>query len=337
MFVRWGVTLDHTNPVSDLAIVGGGPAGLFAAFYAGLRSLEARVFEALPFLGGQVAALYPEKTIFDVGGLPGVRGADLVSALERQARFGTPDIRTSEPVTSLEAHRGGFLLQTSQGTYQARAVIIAVGVGAFTPRPLGVPEVDRWEGRGILHTVSHVASYAGRHVLVVGGGDSALDWASELAEAGATTTLVHRREAFRAVESSLHRAERAGVHIRRSTVVDNLEGTDRPERARIRHLPTEKTEEVALDAVVLSLGFVADLSAVRAWGLPLEGRHIPVAPDRMAVTPGIYAIGDAVLYPGKLPLIASAFSEAALAVNAAATFLDPRAHLHADHSTSIAR
>lgn len=323
------------TPSSDVAIIGAGPAGLFAAFYAGLRSLQTRVFEALPFVGGQVAALYPEKTILDVGGFPAIRGAELVAALERQSQLGGPAIHLDEAVTGLRRTDTGFVLSTAKGEYTARAVIVAVGVGRFSPRPAGVQDVDRWEGRGLLRTVHDLGSYRGARVLVVGGGDSALDWAAELADVGAEVTLVHRREEFRGLESSLTRAEQAGVRIRRSTVVDALVGDRRPERALLRHISSGWSEEVHCDAVVLALGFVADLSLVRTWGLPLDGRGIVVAPDTMATAPGVFAIGDAVTYPGKLKLIATAFAEAALAVSAAATSLDPRARLQVGHSTAI--
>ena len=322
--------------VSDIAIVGAGPAGLFAAFYAGLRALNVQVFEALPFTGGQVAALYPEKTILDVGGFPAIRGAALVDALERQARRFDPVIRLSEPVQDIERTPDGFVLATPRGRYAARAVIVSVGVGRFAPRPSGEAEVDRWEGHGVLRTVQDVASFRDTPVLVVGGGDSALDWAAELADAGAHVTLVHRREQFRGLESSLTRAEQAGVRVLRSTVVEALTGTARPERARLRHLPSGRLEEVPCTAVVLALGFVADLSAVRAWGLPLDGRGITVAPDSMAAAPGVFAIGDAAAYPGKLKLIATAFAEAALAVSGAVTHLDPHARLQSVHSTALA-
>lgn len=323
------------TPTSDVAIIGAGPAGLFAAFYAGLRSLRVRVFEALPFVGGQVAALYPEKTILDVGGFPAISGAELVSALERQARRAAPAFHLDEAVTGMRRADAGFVLSSPRGEYQARAVIVAVGVGRFAPRQTGVPGVDRWEGQGILRTVHNVGSYRGGRVLVVGGGDSALDWAAELAEAGALVTLVHRREEFRGLEASLTRAERAGVQVRRSTVVDGLAGNGRPERALLRHVGSGQSEEVRCDAVVLALGFVADLSVVRRWGLPLEGRGIVVAPDTLAAAPGVFAIGDAVTYPGKLKLIATAFAEAALAVSAASTFLDPSTRLQSVHSTAV--
>jgi len=329
----------QTSPAStdatDLAIIGGGPAGLYAAFYAGLRALRVRLFEALPFLGGQVAALYPEKRIFDVGGFPDVRGAELVSRLEAQARRGTPAIHLEEAVVGLERTPDGFLLTTTRGRYAVRAVLLSVGVGRFAPKPLGEPAVDRWSGHGVRHTVPHAEDFAHRDCLVVGGGDSALDWASELAEAGAHVTLVHRREQFRAVESALSRAEAAGVRILRSSVLEALEGDARPEAARVRDIRSGIVQTLPCSEVVLALGFAADLSLVRSWGLPLDGRGIVVAPDTLAVAPGIYAAGDATAYPGKLKLIATAFGEAALAVSACKQALDPGAHLQAGHSSDL--
>lgn len=331
-----GSALTDTDPsITDIAIVGGGPAGLFAAFYAGLRALSVRLFEALPFLGGQIAALYPEKHIFDVGGFPEVRGADLVAALERQARTADPDIRLGEAVQGLVRETGGFRLTTARGVYRARIVLLAVGVGRFQPRTMGVDAVDRWAGRGLVHTVGDPARYAGAPVVVVGGGDSALDWAAELAEAGAHVTLLHRRDRFRGVEAAQARAERAGVTLRRPAVLEAIEGDARPERAVIRALPDGARERIPCATVVLALGFAADLSLMGEWGLPLEGRGLGVAPERMAVAPGIFAIGDAAVYAGKLKLIATAFAEAALAVSACATHLDTTARLQAGHSTAL--
>ncbi len=328
-------TRPTSTDVTDLAIVGGGPAGLYAAFYAGLRALRVRLFEALPFLGGQVAALYPEKKIFDVGGFPEVRGVELVARLEAQAQRGSPSVHLEEAVTGLERLPHGFLLHTARGRYAARAVLLCAGVGRFAPKPLGEPEVDRWSGRGVRHTVPHPADFAQRDCLVVGGGDSALDWASELAEAGARVTLVHRREQFRAVESALSRAEAAGVRILRSSVLEALEGDTKPEAARVRDLRSGSVQTLPCSTVILALGFAADLSLLRSWGLPLDGRGIVVAPNTMAVAPGIYAAGDATTYPGKLKLIATAFSEAALAVSACKQALDPAAHLQPGHSSDL--
>ncbi len=321
--------------ITDLAIVGGGPVGLFATFYAGLRGMSARLLEALPFVGGQVAALYPEKRIYDVGGFPAVRGAELVERLTEQARFGAPRVHLGEPVTNLERSGEHVVLTTPVSTYRARAVLLAVGVGRFAPKSLGVPEVDRWAGRGLGHTVADPSRFRGQPVLVVGGGDSALDWATELAEGGAAVTLVHRRDEFRAVESALGRAEAAGVVIRRSAVVEAVLGADAPEAARIRNLKDGSTMEVPCRHVVLALGFSADRSLLRTWGLPLEGRGLVVSPDTMAVAPWIYAAGDAVAYPGKLKLIATGFAEAALAVSAARQALEPGAHLQGGHSSDL--
>ena len=323
----------------DLTIVGAGPAGLYAAFYAGLRALRVRVLEALPFAGGQVAALYPEKAIFDVGGFPRVQGAELVARLEEQARSARPEMHLQERVLRLERGGDGFTLTTAQNAYRSRAVLLTTGVGSFAPKPLGTPAVDAWAGRGVRHTVRQAAEFADRDCLVVGGGDAALDWAWEMAEAGARVTLLHRRDQFRAAEASLTRAQAAGVRIRRSTVLEALHGDGdepgepRPRRATVRELRTGAVEEVPCSAVVLALGFAADLTQLRDWGLPLDGRGLIVTPDTMAVAPGIYAAGDAAAYPGKLKLIATAFAEAALAVSACKQALDPAARLQAGHSS----
>lgn len=321
--------------LTDLAIIGGGPAGLYAAFYAGLRAMRVRLFEALPFLGGQVAALYPEKRIFDVGGFPDVRGDELVARLELQARRGSPEVHLEEAVTDLQRLPQGFAVTTARGRYRARMVLLCVGVGRFAPRPLGQPAVDRWRGQGVWHTVPHAAEFAHQDCVVVGGGDSALDWASELAEAGARVTLVHRREQFRAVEAAVTRALAAEVRILRSSVLESLEGEGQPEMAHVRDVRSGAVHTFPCSTVILALGFSADLSLLRTWGLPLDGRGILVAPDTLAVAPGIYAAGDAASYHGKLKLIATAFAEAALAVSACKQALDPGAHLQAGHSSDL--
>ena len=322
---------------TDVAVVGAGPGGLFAAFYAGLRGMSVRLLEALPFPGGQVAALYPEKRIFDVGGFPAIRGAELVTRMEQQARQAHPAMHLQEAVTGLRREGAGFVLTTSADrAYRSRAVVLAVGIGRFRPRPFGVEAVDRWSGRGLTHTVTDAGRFAGQSVLVVGGGDSALDWAAELAEAGAAVTIVHRRAEFRAVESAVARAESLGVRLRRAAVVDAILGdARRPHMALVRSLQTGEKDEVPCTAVVLALGFEADLSFLRAWGIPLEGRSVVVSPDSMRVAEGIYAVGDAVAYPGKLRLIASAFAEAALAISACKQALDPGARLQAGHSSDL--
>ncbi len=317
----------------DLAIIGGGPGGLYAAFYAGLRGMSVSLFEALPFLGGQVAALYPEKAIFDIGGFPRVGGAELVARLEEQALQAGPELHVGEEVTGLGRDAAGVCLTTARGEYRARAVLLTTGVGRFTPRPLGVPAVDDWSGSGVGTTVRQAERFRGLPCLVVGGGDSALDWAAELADAGAQVTVAHRRDQFRALEASLSRAEAAGVTLRRSCTLETIHGEGRPESVVLRDLKTGVCEELACAAVVLALGYTADLSALRRWGLPLDGRGLLVTPDTMAVAPGVYAAGDVASYPGKLKLIATAFAEAALAVSACKQALDPDARLQAGHSS----
>ncbi len=326
-----GVGVEATT--RDLALIGGGPGGLYAAFYAGLRGMSVSLFEALPFLGGQVAALYPEKAIFDIGGFPRIGGAELVARLEEQALQADPDLHLGEEVTGLERDAAGVRLTTARGEYRARAVLLTTGVGRFTPRPLGVPAVDGWHGSGVTHTLRQAERFGGQPCLVVGGGDSALDWAAELAEAGARVTVVHRRDQFRAVEASLRRAEACGVTLRRSCTLETIRGVQGPESVVLRDLRSGAREELACAAVVLALGYTADLSALRSWGLPLDGRGVLVTPDTMAVAPGVYAAGDIASYPGKLKLIATAFAEAALAVSACKQGLDPASRFQAGHSS----
>jgi thioredoxin reductase (NADPH) len=323
---------------TDVAVIGGGPAGLFATFYAGLRGLRVALFEALPFVGGQVAALYPEKRIFDVGGFPAIRGAELVARLEEQAARAQPAWHLGEAVVGLERRGRGFVLRTAHGgCHPARAVVLTVGIGRFRPRALGVQGVDQWLGRGLSHTLRDARGLAGRPVLVVGGGDSALDWALELAEAGARVSVVHRRAQFRAVEAAVARALALGVQLRTVSVVDAVLGDSAgPHLALVRHLETGEISEVPCSQVVLALGFEADLSFLEPWGIPLEGRGIVVSPDSMRVDAGIYAAGDAVVYRGKLKLIATAFAEAALAVSACKQSLEPGARLQAGHSSDLA-
>ena len=214
-------------------------------------------------------------------------------------------------------------------------MLLSTGVGRFAPRALGTAAVDCWTSRGLEHTVADPAKFTGKDCVVVGGGDSALDWAAELREAGAHVTLIHRRDQFRATESFVVRAQGAGVRIRRLGVLEALRSADRPERAVVRDLRTDALEELPCTDVVLALGFAADLSLLRDWGLPLDGRGVVVTPNTMAVAPGIYAAGDVAAYPGKLKLIATAFAEAALAVSACKLALEPSARLQAGHSSEL--
>lgn len=328
-----------TLDVADVTIVGGGPVGLFGAFYAGLRGLKVRLFESLPELGGQLTAVYPEKFIYDVPGFPRVRAKELVSQLEEQAMQFRPEVHLSCPVVGLERRPddGLIALSTGRGTFLTRAVVLTTGLGAFRPRKLTVPGVERWEGRHVHYWVRDLETFRNHRVLVVGGGDSAVDFALMLQPVARSVTLIHRRDRFRAYERSVQELYRSGVSVLVFHELKALEGRDGLERAVVFHNQTGEERVLEVDQVVLALGFVADSALMRQWGLAMEGDAIQVRDFRMETNlPGVYAAGDAVTYPGKLKLIATGFGEVANAVNHAAHFIDASLPSFPGHSSNRA-
>lgn len=316
----------------DVAVVGAGPAGLFAAFYAGMRGMSVGLVDALPEPGGQVSALYPEKVIRDVAGFPAVRGRDLVRALVEQTRPFDPVMLLGRQATELaDLPDGRFRLGFPDGgTLDAGAVVVTGGIGTFSPRAL--PCGEEFLGRGLAYFVRDPAELAGRRVLVVGGGDSALDWAETL-QHRAEVTLVHRRDTFRAHRHTVDQVLAGPASVRITTVVDRLHGDDRVRAAVLRDTTTGAVSEVACDHVVAALGFVANPGPLLRWGLDVQGRKIVVDPAMRTSRPGVFAAGDVCTYPGRVPLIAVGFGEAATAVNHAAVRLDPTASTFPGHST----
>jgi thioredoxin reductase (NADPH) len=337
-----------THPITDITIVGGGPTGLFASFYAGMRGATAQIVDALPELGGQLAALYPEKYIFDVAGFSQVLAKDLVKALaEQAARWGFPS-HLNQRVVGLEESDGEdggrhFVLVTEGGRFPTRAIVIAAGIGAFSPRRLPQPCAEPWYGRGIYDVVTNPDDYAGQNVVIIGGGDSAFDWATQLVGKARFVTLVHRTDRFRAhgatvAEFQAHvAAGRAAMHTfhELADVVCGNGGADRFTQLVLRDVKQKTTREVAADVVLPMLGFVSDMGAVAEWGLRLEKDEIVVNSLMETGRAGIYAAGDVTTYPGKLPLIASGFSEAAIAVNQAVHWVYPEKKVTPGHSSNM--
>jgi thioredoxin reductase len=315
----------------DLAIVGAGPAGLFAAYYAGFRGLSTAVIDALPEPGGQVTAMYPEKMIFDVAGFPGIRGRDLVANLVEQAAQFNPEYLLGVRAEGLSYDGERPVLALSDGrTLHCGAVLITGGLGSFTARPL--PAAEGFDGEGIVFFVPRLADLAGHDVVIVGGGDSAFDWALALQPIAKSVTLVHRRDKFRAHASTVARVRALPVEILVNAEVTKLHGDRRvtgvdvaPRGAEVRTLPA--------DTVVAALGFTADLGPLVDWGLELDKRHIRVDSTTATNRPRVFAAGDISEYPGKVRLIAVGFGEAATAVNNAAVIIDPAAHLFPGHSS----
>ena len=322
---------------ADLAIIGAGPTGLYAAYYAGFRGLSTVIIDSLDEPGGQVTALYPEKPIYDVAGLPAVLGKDLVAGCVEQAAVFDPTYLLGHRAEHLvrtdpEDERSPLRVTTHRGdVVEAGAVLIAGGIGTFAPRPL--PGSDLWAGRGLLYFVRDLEALRGHRVLIVGGGDSAVDWALAVEDLAASVTLIHRREGFRAHEGSMTRLHASSVDVRVHHEVRRLEGTDRLERAVIFDNRTDEEVALEVETVVAALGFTADLGPLRSWDIDHDGRRIRTDSRCATSMPGVYAAGDVVDYPGKVPLIATGFGEAATAVNNAAVWLDPDARLMAGHSS----
>jgi thioredoxin reductase len=319
----------NDNGVVDIIILGAGPSGLAAAYYAGHRNASVRIIESLEQLGGQVAAVYPEKHVYDVAGHPKILGTRLVELCAEQGLQYGPDVRLGEEVQTLERlSQDGeelFAIETDKdGPYLARALIITAGHGAFEPRRLGIEGIEDWEGRGVHYFVREKDTFRDRTCVIVGGGDSALDWTLGLQDtAKAPIALVHRRDRFRALESSVNEAKalegEGRVRIMTPCEVRELHGDGNVEAVSIENTDTGEVEQVPCDALITLLGFHSHLGAIADWGLELEGkRQIHIDPKNCETSiPGIYAAGDVAGYDGKITLITIGMGEAAIAANQA--------------------
>ena len=323
----------------DLLIVGAGPVGLYGAFYAGVRGLSVAVVDSLSQVGGQVSALYPEKQIFDIAGFPSVTGRRLISNLVEQAAAYDPLYllgQEAQRLTRTVVDDGPDLLvvTTSSGTeVTCRAVVVTGGIGTFTPRPL--PAGEQLLGRGLEYFVPSAQAYVGTDVVIVGGGDSAVDWALMLHPVARSVTLVHRRETFRAHPGSLQALRATAVRVMTNAQVSETVGVDALE-AVVVTVKGEQPQTLACQRLVAALGFTANLGPLREWGVELhDNRHLVVDSAMRTTVPGVFAAGDVNDYDGKVRLIAVGFGEVATAVNNAAVHLDPAAQLFPGHSTDL--
>ena len=316
---------------TDVLIIGAGPTGLYAAYYAGFRGLRVALVDSLPALGGQITAMYPEKSILDVAGFPDVKGRELVSGLVEQAATAEPTYLLDRTASTFEKHEDGVVVGLDDGTeVTAKAMIITAGIGRFSPRPL--PAGMDWLGRGMEFFVPSFEPYAGKDVVIVGGGDSAFDWALHLEPIAGSVTLVHRRDAFRAHRRTVDQVRATGVEIITRAQVTGMSGDRILSEVEIT-VDGQEPETRPAQAVVAALGFLADLGALQKWGLETQKRHIVVDPSMRTNLPRVFAAGDIAEYPGKVRLIAVGFGEAATAVNNAAVVIDPAAHVFPGHSS----
>ena len=327
--------------IKDITVIGGGPTGMFAAFYAGMRGATARIIDALPQLGGQLAALYPEKYIFDVAGFPKVLAKDLVGSLAEEMPQFDPDVQLGQRVIALEEEDGHFVLVTDTDRHPTRSIVVAAGIGAFSPRRLPQKAAEPWYGRGIHDVVTSPEEYRDKSVVIIGGGDSAFDWASQLAGRARRVTLVHRSDRFRAHAATVKEVERAAAGGRAEILTfhelaDVVCEGERMCGLVLRDVKQKTTRTVDCDVVLPMLGFVSDLGTLGSWGLTLQKDEIMVNSQMETGRPGIYAAGDVTTYPGKLKLIAAGFSEAATAVNQAVHWIYPEKKVAPGHSSNMA-
>ena len=319
--------MTESNGVVDITILGAGPTGLAAAYYAGHRDASVRLVESLEQLGGQVAATYPEKHVYDVAGHPKILGQKLVDMCAEQGlQYGAEVVLGEEAKTLERVDEDGeelLALTTAKGgPYLSRALIVTAGHGAFEPRKLGVDDIDRWEGKGLHYFVRQKEVFKDKACVIVGGGDSALDWTLGLQDtARAPIALVHRRDRFRALESSLNEAKKlegeGRVRILTPHEVREVHGDGSIQAVSIENTKTGEVERVDCEALITLLGFHSHLGAIAEWGIELEGkRQLKVDPMTMETNlPRIYAAGDVAGYPGKITLITIGMGEAAIAAN----------------------
>jgi thioredoxin reductase (NADPH) len=326
---------------TDVAVIGAGPVGLFAVFECGMLRMRSVVIDTLEAIGGQCSALYPEKPIFDIPAHPEVTGADLVAALEKQAAPFHPIYLLGRRVETLAQGDGGFRLTTSGGdTVTCKAVVIAAGAGAFGPNRPPLERLAEFEASGaVRYMVARREDFRARHVVIAGGGDSAVDWALSLKQIAARVTVVHRRDKFRCAPESAAQlkaaADRGEIEMAIPYQLHGLEGEGgRLAGVQLATLKGE-TKTVKADHLLAFFGLSMELGPIADWGLGLERSHVQVAPATCATNiPGVHAIGDIATYPGKLKLILQGFSEAAMAAHAIHPRVFPGEALHFEYSTS---
>jgi thioredoxin reductase len=324
--------------IYDLTIIGGGPVGLFGLFYAGMRQMKTKVIDSLEQLGGQLIAIYPEKYIYDMPGFPKVKSKELVRDMVAQGLQYNATAVLGELVQQLR-HRddGIWELTTHRGSvHLTKTVVITVGAGGFEPRKLDLPGLEELEGRSVFYFVTDLEAFRDKDVLIVGGGDSAVDWALHLEGIAKSLALCHRRDKFRAHEGSVEELLNSSCELNLFWEVKAMHTEDsRLKGVTILHNKTGEERELKVDTMILSLGFHADLGPIKQWGLEMDHGGIKVNSRMETNLPGVYAAGDVAIYDGKLKLIATGTGEVTVAVNYAKTFIDPSARAFPGHTSNM--
>lgn len=323
------------NEIVDITIIGGGPAGLFASFYAGMRGMSVKILDSLPQLGGQLLELYPDKHIYDIGGFPKVHAKDFIDQLVTQANYANPEIYLNE--TALSTRRSGdhFILTTDKDIHLTRTILLTAGVGAFRPRKIGLKEESKFEGTTLHYGVKDLSIFKNKKVVVLGGGDSAVDWALMLEDLASSVMLVHRRDRFTAHEKNVEQLMHSKVDVKTSYSVKAIEGVD-GEISEIMFASRDNDKVwVQADHLVVNYGNVSSLGPLKDWGVEIERNSVKVNTRMETNIEGIYAAGDVTIFDGKVKLIATGLGESPIAVNHAKAYIDPKARLQPIHSTSL--
>lgn len=307
----------------DIVIVGGGPVGLFASYYAGLRDMRAWLFDRRHELGGQLSAIYPEKWVYDIPGIPAIRGKELfANQLKQIEHYNIPRV-LNEEIVLIRKNRNNILrIESRNGNiYHAKTALLCLGMGAHIPRRHDLPNIREFDGKGIYYGVHRLEDFRGKRVMVVGGGDSALDLALTVVDEAKDLVLAHRSDRFNAHEETVKKLYASNAGVRTFAELAGVEGKDKLEAVTLKDAKTGQLEKVPVDALIIAIGLIFNLEGIKEWGIDLEHNAIVVDHHRMTSIPGIYAAGDIATYPGKMKLIATGAAEAMEAIHHAKQYI----------------
>ena len=320
--------------IFDITIIGAGPVGLFASTYAHMRQAKTQIIESLPEIGGQVGTLYPTKKIYDVAGFAGISGEHLVKQLSNQASQFNPDIKLNETVLSFVKEADFFKIQTSKRITYSRTIIITAGIGSFQPRKLTIPNATEFEDQSLFYNISNPDNFSNKEIAIAGGGDSAIDWANELSIITNQIHMIHRRDTFRALEYSVSKLKETNTIFETPFVIQSLSKKEGRLAILLKHSKDNINKTIIVDNLLVNYGYLSDNKIIRKWGLRMNKKLLSVNSEMETSTPGIFAAGDIVSYPGKVALIASGFGEAPTAVTSALSYINPKTN-RTIHSTQL--
>lgn len=324
----------HSKKVFDVTIIGGGPTGMFSAFYAGMRELKTNIIESLPVLGGQIQIMYPDKNIFDIGAFPYIQGKELIKQLEQQMNTFPVDIHLEESVLEIKKKADYFILKTDKGEHYTKTILLTAGQGSFEPRKLTFDYNKAYEETNLHYYVSDLEEYRNKTVAVCGGGDSAVDWALTLENVAKQVYLVHRRDRFRAFEANVTKLKNSSVEILTPYMPKALLGDGHKiKEVHLKETRGEREKTLPVDYFIVNFGFISDNRQLNDWGFETFHNSVSVSQRMETTIPGIYAAGDVATFDGKVKLIAAAFGEAPTAINSIVQYLKPEEVVHAPLST----